>query len=166
MTRILSRELGEISVSEETVVHIPGGIAGFEQHESFFVHAPDDCLPFFWLISRRDPNLHFAVVDPSPYLAQPYEVSLTDTDRYILQLGPSDPMEIYTIVSPGIGEEGLTLNLKGPLAYNPKARTARQLVVFSSWPSIHHPMTPPTTSRQTGRKAMPAERRGGDRRAA
>ena len=64
------------------------------------------------------------------------------------------------------GEEGLTLNLKGPLAYNPKARTARQLVVFSSWPSIHHPMTPPTTSRQTGRKAMPAERRGGDRRAA
>ncbi len=130
--KIRSRQLGEIEVDSGSIVELPEGLVGFENHSRFFLVDWEEYRPFLWLISADDPELSFAVVDPEPFVQEPYAVALNEADRGDLDLDEGDPVQVLVIASPGERPGEITLNLKGPLLLNPRNRVMRQLLVYSN----------------------------------
>lgn len=162
--RIANGQLGEIDVRSAPVLRIAGGLIGFEDHERYYVIDGEGFAPFRWIVSVDDPELAFAVVDPAPFLDEPYEVALTEADRLILDLRSGEDFDLLVLVSPGDRGEPPTLNLKGPIAVTPDG-TARQILVYSSRAQLRHPtLKTPERSGTVGRARLPV--RPHDRRAA
>jgi flagellar assembly factor FliW len=140
--KIRNESLGEIEVDPESVLHAPEGLVGFEDETRFYLIRRDEYLPFLWLVSARDPDVAFAIVDPEPFLAEPYGVILNEADRGDLDLREGDPVQVFVIVSPADPPEKVTLNLKGPLLLNPRNRVIRQLLFYSSRLPLRMPIGP------------------------
>lgn len=132
MMNLKSRQLGRIEVDEESIIDVPEGLVGFEDLHRFCLVRRDEYRPFFWLISIQDPDVGFAVVDPEPFVTEPYAVVLNESDRRELDLREGDPVHVLVIVSPGENHGPMTLNLKGPLLLNPRNRVMRQLLMYSA----------------------------------
>ncbi len=136
--RIANGQLGEIDVRSAPALHIPGGLIGFEDHERYYLIDREEFEPFRWLVAADDPQLAFAVVDPDPFLDEPYVVALTEADRTILDLEEGEGVRLLALVSPGERGEPPTLNLKGPIAVASNG-IARQILVYSSKAPLRHP---------------------------
>jgi flagellar assembly factor FliW len=130
--KIRSRQLGEIEVDAGSIVELPEGLVGYQDQNRFFLVEREEYRPFFWLISSDNSEFCFAVVDPEPFVHEPYAVVLNEADRGDLDLNEGDPVQVLVIASPGERPGQITLNLKGPLLLNPRNRVMRQLLVYSN----------------------------------
>ena len=83
-----------------------------------------------WLQSVTAPDLAFGLIAP-PLAVSDYRIELRPGDRTALELEEERPRSIYVILNRGEGG-GLTVNLQGPLVFNPVRRLGRQLVLTSS----------------------------------
>jgi flagellar assembly factor FliW len=139
--RVLSHRFGEIDFPEGQILSVPDGILGFEDQTEFALYTPEEFRPFAWLLSTNDPDVAFAVADPELFVVEPYELTLSDLDQTSLELQDGDSVRVYVIVGPP--EAGRpTANLKGPMVVNPRARRAKQLLLYSARLAVRQPMLP------------------------
>ncbi len=138
--KIRNDQLGELDIEEDSIIEMPEGLVGFENQNRFYLIRREEYLPFLWMVSVSDPNLCFAVVDPDPFVTEPYTVVLNEAERAELDLREGDPVHVLVIASPGDAPGEVTLNLKGPLLLNPRNRVMRQLLVYSSRLPLRHPV--------------------------
>lgn len=138
--RTRNQQFGMITVAGDTVVRLVGGLVGFEDHEEFMLCRSEEFGPFAWLVSTRDQALQFAVADPDLFVVVPYQLNLGEVEQSLLDLQKDDLLDIFLIVSPSMIGEGVTANLKGPIVFNRRTQTGKQLLLYSSRYSTRQPM--------------------------
>ena len=139
---IKSRRLGRIEIEPGDLVDFPEGLVGMEQGRRFAFHRPAEAAPLAWMVSLDDPDLAFAVACVEQFAGEPYLPPLGEGDRTLLGVGPDDRVEVYVLVSPPDRSGIATVNLKGPLAVNPRTGRGRQLTLYSARFSTRQPIGP------------------------
>jgi flagellar assembly factor FliW len=135
---ILTTRFGLIQACESDVILIPEGLLGFRPFTQF-VHLPDPVANgLSWLQSVTAPELAFGLIAP-PLAVGDYRIELRPGDRTALELDDERSALIYVILNRGDGG-GLTVNLQGPLVFNPIRRLGRQLVLTSSRYPVRYPL--------------------------
>jgi flagellar assembly factor FliW len=135
---IVTTRFGLIQVSESEIIRLPEGLVGFRSFTQF-VHLPDPVVAgLTWLQSVTAPELAFGLIAP-PLAVSDYRIELRPGDRAALELDDERSALIYVILNRGDGG-GLTVNLQGPLVFNPACRLGRQLVLTSSRYAVRFPL--------------------------
>ena len=138
---IVTTRFGLVRATEADLVRVPEGLIGFRGYTQF-VLLPDPEVPeLTWLQSATAPELAFGLVAP-PLAVADYRVELRPGDRAALELDDEREALIYVILNRG-ERGGLTVNLQGPVVYNPVRRLARQLVLTSSRFAVRYPLDSP-----------------------
>jgi len=128
------------SVKEQTLVHLPLGLLGFEQYKEFRLVQDPAEAPFEWLLSVDDPSLGFLVI--LPFIVVPsYQPDIDPQDAEFLQLHSSDDAVVLSTVT--LQSNGAaTLNLKGPIVFNRRTSVGKQVVPRNAAEySTRHPLT-------------------------
>jgi len=137
---IVTTRFGLIQALESDLIWIPDGLVGFRSFTQF-VHLPDPVVAgLSWLQSVTAPDLAFGLVAP-PLAVSDYRIELRPGDRAALELDEERAALVYVILNRGEGG-GLTVNLQGPLVFNPVRRLGRQLVLTSSRYAVRFPLDP------------------------
>jgi len=135
---ILTTRFGLIQACETDVILVPEGLLGFRSFTQF-VHLPDPVVNgLSWLQSVTAPDLAFGLVAP-PLAISDYRIEIRPNDRAALELEDERYALIYVILNRADGG-GLTVNLQGPLVFNPIRRLGRQLVLTSSRYPVRYPL--------------------------
>jgi flagellar assembly factor FliW len=135
---ILTTRFGLIQASESDVILVPEGLLGFRLFTQY-IHFPDPVVNgLSWLQSVTAPELAFGLVAP-PLAVSDYRVELRQGDRTALGLEDERSALVYVILNRAEGG-GLTVNLQGPLVFNPVRRLGRQLVLTSSRYPVRYPL--------------------------
>ena len=133
---------GRVLIQEADIVRIPEGLVGFRGFTQF-VQIPDAVVKgLSWLQCATAPDLAFGIVAP-PLALGDYKVEIRPGDRAALELDDERSALIYVILNRGEGG-GLTVNLQGPLVFNPVRRLGRQLVLTSSRYAVRYPLDGPS----------------------
>ena len=121
---------------------LPGGAGngdlGPDAHR--FVLIPAERPGVYWLQSVEFSALTFLLADPFEW-AQDYSVELADDEMG--SLAPADPSDLAVlgiITLPARPDELPTMNLQGPLAFNVRKRTGRQLVLQDDEYGVRFPV--------------------------
>ena len=118
---------GTIEIAEESIVHMPEGMLGFESARRFVLLEDRPDTAFKWLQAVDEPALAFIVVNPMEFFPH-YEIELTDEQAESLDLG--DPCDAAMLTTVTIGNDGMvTTNLLGPVVMNSRTLQARQFVL-------------------------------------
>lgn len=125
---IQSDLLGPIDATDEDIFSFGQGLFGFpECHEFLLIGAEQPGL--FWLQSTEFSALTFVTVDPFLYFDE-YEIDLSPADTRELEVDePSDVLLLAIVTLPAERGEPATANLQGPIAFNPRTRIAKQVVL-------------------------------------
>lgn len=149
---IITTRFGLIQASESEVYRIPEGLLGFRSYTQY-LHLPDPVTPgLSWLQSTTAPDLAFGLVAP-PLAVGDYRIEIRQADRAALELTDERAAMIYVVLNRGVG--GLTVNLQGPLVFNPVRRLGRQLVLTSSRYPVRYPLETGATAPASSPTLLP-----------
>ncbi|QEH33628.1 Flagellar assembly factor FliW [Aquisphaera giovannonii] len=141
---IITTRFGLIQASEMDLYQVPEGLLGFRSYTQY-LHLPDpEVSGLSWLQSATAPDLAFAMVAP-PLAISDYRIEIRAGDRAALELEDERAALIFVILNRGMGG-GLTVNLQGPLVFNPVRRLGRQLVLTSSRYPVRYPLEAPAAA--------------------
>jgi flagellar assembly factor FliW len=135
---ILTTRFGLIQACETDVITIPEGLLGFRSFTHYILLPDPVVIGLSWLQSLTAPELAFALIAP-PLALGDYRVEIRHADRAALELDDQFSALTYVILNRGEGG-GLTVNLQGPLVFNPIRRLGRQLVLTSSRYPVRYPL--------------------------
>jgi flagellar assembly factor FliW len=135
---IITTRFGPIQASESEIIRIPDGLVGFRAFTQFVLLPDPEVAGLVWLQSVTAPELAFGLIAP-PLAISDYRVELRPGDRTALELDEERQALTYVILNRG--EAGLTVNLQGPLVFNPARRLGRQLVLTSSRYAVRYPLS-------------------------
>lgn len=135
---ILTTRFGLIQACETDVITIPEGLLGFRSFIHYTLLPDPVVMGLSWLQSLTAADLAFALVAP-PIAVGDYRVEIRRGDRAALELDDERSALIYVILNRAEGG-GLTVNLQGPLVFNPVRRLGRQLVLTSSRYPVRYPL--------------------------
>jgi len=135
--QILSTRLGEREVTEDQLLLLPEGLAGFETiHEYCIIpHAPKS--PFLWLQALKHPELTFVLINPFDRFPS-YAVTVPDEDVEALGIRHDDKVLAFAIIT--CASSGMTANLAAPLVMNTTLHLARQLILADGNYSCRQPV--------------------------
>jgi flagellar assembly factor FliW len=135
---IVTTRFGLIPASETDLIRIPEGLVGFRQFTQFVQFPDPEVAGLSWLQSVTAPELAFGLVAP-PLVVPDYRIELRPGDRTALELDDERLALVFVILNRGDGG-GLSVNLQGPLVFNPVRRLGRQLVLTSSRYPVRYPL--------------------------
>ncbi len=138
---IVTTRFGPVSARESDLIRMPEGLVGFRSFTQFLQMPDPVVVGLSWLQCTTAPDLAFALVAP-PLALSEYRVEIRPGDRTALELDDERSALIYVILNRGEGG-GLTVNLQGPLVFNPARRLGRQLVLTSSRYPVKFPLDGP-----------------------
>lgn len=131
--KIKTRDFGEITVKKEDIINFTDGMYGFEDYKRYIIlkDAPGDDVLF--LQSLDNMELSFVLIDPYA-IFKDYNPVLTEED--LRELNTIDEDELKYLVIAIIKEDvrQSVVNLKSPVAINPKLKTAKQVILQNSYP--------------------------------
>ena len=143
---IRSNRFGRISVSEDSVIDFPEGLIGLPHlHRFSVVKSKKASSPFKCLVSIDDPEVGFAVADPSQLFSD-YTVDAA-AECEVLGAAAAETLSVLVILSVPEDPIRTTANLLAPLVVNQESRLGRQMVLSDSRYSTRHPIIAP---RQAG----------------
>jgi flagellar assembly factor FliW len=136
---IETTRFGLLTISEEQIITVVGGLLGFPEYTRYIILNHDDDLdvPFWWLQSVENSALAFVITDPWICMAN-YTVELPDEICANLDLSEAQPPLILAIVTIPIEPSLLTANLQGPLVINSTTHRAQQAVLVDSPYTTRH----------------------------
>lgn len=110
-------------------IHFPEGLPAFEQVKEFVILANEEEAPFMWLQAVNVPNLAFILVDP--FLINPdYRPDICDADVKRLELDdPSDAFVLAIVNIRNNDDQGITVNLVGPIVINWRKQIGKQVII-------------------------------------
>jgi flagellar assembly factor FliW len=123
----------------ETLIHLPGGLLGFEKSKRYLLKTNSAEDPFHWFQVVDDPSLTFLVVSPFEVLPT-YQPDIPAEDVRFLQLEKADDAFLLNIVTLR-PRGGSTVNLKGPIVVNRFTLIGKQVVIANAARySVQHPL--------------------------
>jgi len=134
---VQSRVLGPISVEEERVIFFPAGIPGFESYKKYVIVPLNEEIPFAYLQSVEEENLHFVIADPFAIFPG-YELELSKEDQELLEIQSEREVSVWVVCTVLDRLEEATLNLMAPLILNSRNRFAKQVILHHSVYNTKH----------------------------
>lgn len=135
--KILTR-IGELEVSEESIIHFEEGIPGFEKLKNYVLVERSESEPIKWLVSVDDPEIILPVINP--WLVRiDYDVKIDEGTVQMLDIkSKEDVLVVCVLVIPKDRPKEMTINLLAPIVINTKNNQARQIVMDGSGYKIKH----------------------------
>jgi flagellar assembly factor FliW len=123
----------------ETVIHLPGGLLGFEKNKKYLLISNPAEEPFHWFQVMDEPSLTFLVVSPFEVLPA-YRPDIPNEDARFLQLDKPEDAFLLNIIS--LRPKGRsTINLKGPIVVNRFTLIGKQVIIANAAEySVQHPL--------------------------
>jgi flagellar assembly factor FliW len=135
-----TKYFGKIDYEAEDVLRFDEGMFGFEEEKSFLL------LPFegghgslLCLQSIQTQGLAFVVMNPM-VLCPDYDPVLKKDELEQLGVGHSHDLGYYVLCGVKNPVADSTVNLRCPVAVNPKTRQARQVILESDQYQMRHPL--------------------------
>ena len=136
--KINTRLFGELEYQEEDLISFPDGLPSFENEHSFLI------LPLagsensiFCLQSTVTPSLSFIMMDPCA-LDPHYSPIVKGEDLKTLHVSSNLDLCYYVLCAMKRPASETTVNLKCPIALEPKAGLAFQVILENENLSMHH----------------------------
>ena len=124
---LMTKALGKIEVSEDSLLTIPEGLFGFEDYKKYAL-VESEYEPFIWLQSCDDPNVAFLIVDPF-LISTEYETYIDDAA--LAKIGITKPEDIIIMTIVTVPKDGghITANFQGPIVINKQNKMCMQAVL-------------------------------------
>ncbi|NLJ57603.1 MAG: flagellar assembly protein FliW [Tissierellia bacterium] len=131
--KIKTRDFGEISVQEDDIINFTSGMYGFEDYKNYIIlkDEPEDTVMFLQSLDNMD--LSFVLVDPFAIIRN-YNPSLTEEDLHELKVREESALKYLAIAIIRENIKESVVNLKSPIAINPKSKKAKQVILQNSYP--------------------------------
>ncbi len=126
--RIRNSQFGEIEFDEEIIITFPNGIIGFEELKKFIIVEDEECKPFRWLISIEEPEIGFAILEPTFVLENYYQKVGFDPKIFAL----------FSIVTLNRDISKISVNLKAPIVIDKSKKLGKQIIVDDPELGIRH----------------------------
>ena len=130
---IKTRDFGYIAVNEEDEINFTCGMYGFDSYTKFVIlkDGPEDDI--MYLQSLENADLSFVLIDPYS-IFNIYNPLVNEED--LTNLETDNEGELKFLVIAIIKEEikDSVVNLKSPIAINPKTRKAKQVILQNLYP--------------------------------
>lgn len=116
----------EVDIDPQSIITFPQGIPPFESNRFKLFHE-EGKTSIFWLQSLDEPDVLFSVTDPD-LLNLSYEVTLSDEEQQLLQIGLDDELVLAVILfkNPESDSASLQVNTRGPIILNLSKRLGLQ----------------------------------------
>lgn len=134
-----TEKFGNLHIKKENIIAFEDGMLGFEDLKQFVIVDVEECLPFEWLVSVKDPSIAFPILNPMPFFTD-YNPMKSIGDLASLINGSTNDIEIFCTVTLGNSPSDVTINLKGPIFINMKAKKGKQFVLTEDYYRLHHPL--------------------------
>lgn len=133
-----TKYFGVMRCDEETALHFPDGLFGFEDEKKFFLlpfEGGNESLLCFQSVTT--PQLAFVAVNPF-FLDKTYAPLLTEKELKGMGVSCSEDLCYYTlsVVKDPLGNS--TVNLKCPIVINDVTRMARQVILEQKEYQMRH----------------------------
>lgn len=131
---VKTRDFGDVEVKQQDVLTFVQPIFGFEGYKTFVLLRQDDPdIHFSWLQSTEEPSVCFLTADPREIM-DGYKVSIKPSEAEQLGEGELLYLVLAAIRDPYYES---TVNLKSPVALNPKTGKAMQVILEEDYPIRH-----------------------------
>lgn len=129
MVKILTRDFGEIEISEDKIFYFPNGVFAFEESKRFALISPlgEDVYPM-WLQSLDDTTPCFIVFDPS-LIDVTYKVTLSKGEQSLLEINDNSAVRYLSIAKVPMDYRNTTVNMKSPIIINTDLKKAMQVIL-------------------------------------
>ncbi|MBE7445059.1 MAG: flagellar assembly protein FliW [Planctomycetia bacterium] len=134
-----TEKFGNLRIAKENILTFENGMLGFEDLKQFVIIDIDECLPFEWLVSVKDPSVAFPILNPMPFFTD-YNPAESIGDLLSLGIKDAKNVEVFCTVTLGNSPTDVTINLKGPILINMKNKTGKQFVLTEDYYNLHHPL--------------------------
>ncbi|MCF6154416.1 MAG: flagellar assembly protein FliW [Candidatus Brocadia sp.] len=134
-----TEKFGNLRIEKENIITFESGLLGFEDLKQFVIVDIEECLPFEWLVSIKDPLIAFPILNPMPFFSD-YNPIKSIGDLSSLGIKDTKNVEIFCTVTLGNSPSNVTMNLKGPIIINMKNKKGKQFIVTEDYYSLHHPL--------------------------
>lgn len=136
---IQTRDFGKIQANEDDIIKFTEGIYGFEEYKEYVIlkDKPDDDIMYLQSVNNGD--LSFVLIDPYS-IAQFYKPNLNEEDLNDLKVSGEADLKYLVIAIIRDKIEESVVNLKSPIAINPKLKTAKQVILQNNEYSLRYPI--------------------------
>ncbi len=134
--KVKSTRFGELEIEEGKIINMPEGVIGFPE-KRFLLLSPEKG-PFHWLQAVDNPDLAFVVADPKTCV-EDYCLKLTPEECRKLGLDDGTHAVELAVVTMNSNPMEVTINLLGPIVFNPDNMTALQIVLENGNYTTRHP---------------------------
>lgn len=130
---IKTRDFGYIAVNEEDEITFTCGMYGFEEYKKYVIlkDSPEDDV--MYLQSLENSDLSFVLIDPYA-VATGFDPSVNEEDLNDLETASESELKFLVIAIIKEEIKDSVVNLKSPIALNPKTRKAKQVILQNSYP--------------------------------
>lgn len=136
--KIETKKFGTIDIDENSVIHFPRGLIGFENCHRFALVRNEDFDPFCWLVSLDEAELSLPILNPN-LVNSDFDNTLSRnlTDHRFIRNGFNN---IFCVVNID-GERGrFTINLKSPILVNLEEKMGKQFILDSDDLMVDQPI--------------------------
>lgn len=125
------------NIQKEDIIHFEEGIPGFFEYKDYVLVQDEDGSPVMCLQSATSKTPSFVVVDPFAFI-HGYAPIISKSDLEYFGVDSANDLRFLaiTILSKDILDS--VVNLKSPIAINPRTREAKQVFVENSEYSLRH----------------------------
>ncbi len=135
---IQTKYFGEIDCQEESFLHFPNGLYGFEEEQRFaLLPFADSEATLFALQSLQTPALCFVLMNPFSIMPN-YTPSLQPDELQQLQVAHSEDLCYYVLCRVKNPISDSTVNLKCPLAINDTDKKGLQVILDAADYEMRH----------------------------
>ena len=134
---IQTSRFGEIEVEENQIITFPSGLVGFSGDRRFVIREDDAAAPFLWLQSVDSNGLAFVMIEPHVSISN-YELELTQEHLNKLNAKNIEELSVFVLVTMAKEMKDVTINLQGPLLFNPEKRLGLQFIIPDGKYSTRH----------------------------
>ena len=148
---VITTRFGDMQVSESKIIHMKGGILGFEQATRYLLFMQNKEIPFGWFVSADNPSIAFVVINS--FVAEPeYEPVIPDSDAELLEITSPEDAVVLSVVTINSNPFSVTVNLAAPIVINAQKMLAKQIVLNDQRYSLQHSITDKKTlfEKETG----------------
>ncbi len=139
--RVRSELLGDLDVNADQVITFANGLPGFPEGRQYGL-LPTGREGVFWLQSLDFTALSFLLIDPFQFFPD-FVIDLSDEEIARIDSREQSEILVLTIVTLGARlDESATANLRAPILFNLKARTAFQSIRADDRFDVRQPIDP------------------------
>lgn len=135
--KVVSQRFGTFEVPQDRIFRFENGLIGFPSAHRFVLldHRPGS--PFKWMLSLDDPELAFAVANPSD-LVSDYTPPVKRAAKQLA--AEAEDVAIFALVTIPTDPTQMTINLMAPVAVSLRTMAAEQLILDRPDLSPAHPV--------------------------